>query len=58
MLRSTAAADAQTIAAVLIALIDLLPSCVERVQLYRAVQDVTIAAKDTLTRNKGLRANI
>ena len=58
MFQSAAAADMQTIAAALIALIDLLPSCVERVQLYRAVQDVTIATKNTLTRNKGLRANI
>ena len=51
-------ANVQMIAAALIALIDSLPSGVECVQHYRAVQDVTIAAKDTLTRNKGLRANI
>ena len=40
----------QTVAAALIAVINSLPSGAERVQLYRAVQDVTIAAKDTLTR--------
>ena len=51
-------ADVQTIAAALIAPIDSPPSGGERVQLYRTVQDVTIVAKDTLTRNKGLRANI
>ena len=58
MLRSAAAADVQTIAATLSAVINSLPSGGERVQLYRAVQDVAIAAKDTLTRNKCLRANI
>ena len=58
MLRSAAAADVQTIAAALIAVINSLPSGVECVQLYRAVQNVTIAAKDTLTRNRCLRANI
>ena len=42
----------------LIALIDSPPSGGECVQHYRAVQDVTIATKDTLTRNKRLRANI
>ena len=50
VLRSAAAADVQTIAAALIAAINSLPSGAERVQLYRAVQDVTMAAKDTLTR--------
>ena len=40
MLRSAAAADMQTIAAVLIAVINSPPSGGERVQLYRAVQDV------------------
>ena len=40
MLRSAAAADVQTIAAALIAVIDSLLSGGERVQLYRAVQDV------------------
>ena len=56
MLRSAEAADVQTIAAVLIAVINSLPRGVERVQLYRAVQNVTIAAKDTLTRNRCLRS--
>ena len=58
MLRSAAATDVQTIDTALIAAINSLPSGGERVQLYRTVQDVTIAAKDTLTRNKCLRANI
>ena len=58
MFRSAEATDVQTIAAALIALIDSLPNGVERVQFYRAVQDVTIAARDTLKRNKCLRANI
>ena len=40
MLRSAAAADVQTIAAALIAPVDSPPSGGERVQLYRAVQDV------------------
>ena len=43
MLRSAAAADVQTIAAVLIAVINSLPSGGERVQLYRAVQHVQSA---------------
>ena len=58
MLRRAAAVDVQTIAAALIALIYSLASGIKRVQHYRAVQDVTIAAKHTLTRNKCLRANI
>ena len=45
MLRSAAAADVRTIAAALIALIDSPPSDGERVQLYRAVQDVQSAAR-------------
>ena len=40
MLRSVAATDVRTIAAALIAVINSLPSGVERVQLYRAVQHV------------------
>ena len=50
MLRSVAAADVQTIAAALIAVINSLPSGGKRIQYYRAVQDMAIAAKDTLTR--------
>ena len=45
MLRSAAAADVQTIAAALIAPVDSPPSGGERVQLYRAVQDVQSAAR-------------
>ena len=45
MFRSAAATDVQTIAAALIALIDSLPNGVERVQFYRAVQDVQSAAR-------------
>ena len=44
--------------AALIAVIHSLPSGGERVQPYRAMQNVTIAAKYTLTRNKCWRANI
>ena len=40
MFRSAAAADVQTIAAALIAVIDSPPSGGECVRLYRAVQDV------------------
>ena len=43
MLRSAAAADVQTIAAALIAVINSLPSGGERIQLYLAVQDVQSA---------------
>ena len=51
-------ADVQTIAAALIALIDSLPSCVERVQHYRAVQHVQSAVdacvdKCTLRNSEG-----
>ena len=58
MLRSAAAADAQTIAAALIAVINSLPSGGERVQLYRAVQDVQSAVdacvdKYTLRNSEG-----
>ena len=58
MLRSTAAADVQTIAAALIAVINSLPSGGERVQLYRAVQDVQLAVdacvdKYTLRNSEG-----
>ncbi len=45
MLRSAAAADVQTITAALVAAINSLPGGVERVQLYRAVQDVQSAAR-------------
>ena len=58
MLRSAAAADVQTIAAALIALIDSLPSGGKRVQHYRAVQDVQSAVdacvdKYTLRNSEG-----
>ena len=46
---SAAASDVRTTAAALIAPVESLPGGGERVQLYRALQDVTIAAKDTLT---------
>ena len=50
MFRSAAAADVQTIAAALIAVIDSPPSGGERVQLYRAVVD-----KSTLRNSEGDR---
>ena len=58
MLRSAAAADVQTIAAALIAVINSLPSGAECVQLYRAVQDVRSAVdacvdKCTLRNSEG-----
>ena len=61
MLRSAATADVQTIAAALIALINSLPSGIERVQLYRAVQDVQSAVdacvdKYTLRNSEGYPA--
>ena len=51
------AADVQTIATALIAG-STASNGVERIQHYRAVRDVAIAAKHTLTRNNCLRANI
>ena len=58
MLRSAAAADVQTIAAALIAVINSLSSGGERVQLYRAVQNVQSAVdacvdKSTLQNSEG-----
>ena len=58
MLRSAAAVDVQTIVAALIAVINSLPSGNERVQFYRAAQDVQSAVdacvdKYTLQNPKG-----
>ena len=58
MLRSVAAAEVQTIAAALIAVINSLPSDGERVQLYRAMQNVRSAVdacvdKYTLRNSEG-----
>ena len=58
MLRSAAAADVQTIAAALIAVANSLPNGGERVQLYRAMQDVQSAVnacvdKYTLRNSEG-----
>ena len=58
MLRSAAASDVRTIAAALIAPVDSPPGDGERVQLYRAVQDVQSAVdacvdKYTLRNSEG-----